>query len=142
MKKISFQDAIEEVVLKNPSYDVESYFFIREALDFTIKMFDKPHDGPERHVSGTELLDGVRKYALAEFGPITKTVLNRWGIHTCENFGEIVFLMVENGILGKTDDDRKEDFAGGYSFEDAFTKPFLPAQAPSSAKTSKSTSAQ
>jgi len=142
MKKISFQDAIEEVVLKNPSYDVESYFFIREALDFTIKMFDKPHDGPERHVSGTELLDGVRKYALAEFGPITKTVLNRWGIHTCENFGEIVFLMVENGILGKTDDDRKEDFAGGYSFEDAFTKPFLPEQAPSSAKTSKSTSAQ
>lgn len=137
MKKISFQEAVEKLAETSKTYDVESYFFIREALDFTIKIFDKPQDGPERHVSGSELLDGIRKYALAEFGPITKTVLNRWGIKTCDDFGEIVFLMVENGILGKTDDDRKEDFAGGYNFEDAFSKPFLPRFRETTANTSK-----
>lgn len=140
MKKISFQDAVEEIVQKNSSYDAEAYFFIREALDYTIKMFDKPVNGPERHVSGTELLDGIRKFSLKEFGPLTKTVLNRWGIRACEDFGEIVFLMVENGILGKTDDDRKEDFAGGYNFEDAFRKPFLPNRHRPAANATKSTS--
>ena len=132
MKKISFQEAVEEIVQKNPQYDVESYFFVREALDFTIKLFNKPHEGPEKHVSGSELLDGIRKFALKEFGPITRTVLNRWGINRCEDFGELVFLMVDNGILGKTDDDRKEDFSGGYDFDDAFTKPFLPSRKPTS----------
>lgn len=142
MKKINFQDAVDEIAQKYPSYDVEAYFFIREALDYTIKMFDKPASGPERHVSGTELLDGIRKFALKEFGPLTKTVLNRWGIESCEDFGEVVFLMVENGVLGKTDDDRKEDFAGGYNFNDAFRKPFLPQQPRQAAATTKPTSAQ
>lgn len=130
MKKISFQETVDRVASENPRYDVQVYYFLREALDFTIKLFDKPLEGPARHVTGTELLDGIRKYALQEYGPITKTVLNRWGIRRCEDFGEIVFLMVESGVLGKTDEDRKEDFSGGYDFETAFTKPFLPVRRP------------
>jgi len=128
MKKISFQETVERIARENPCYDGHVYYFLREALDYTIKLFDKPLDGPSRHVSGTELLDGIRKFALQEFGPMTKTVLNRWGIKRCEDFGEIVFLMVESGVLGKTDEDRKEDFSGGYDFDTAFSKPFQPAQ--------------
>ena len=133
MKKVSFQETVERITKEFPRYDGQVYYFLREALDFTIKMFDKPVDGPARHVSGSELLDGIRKYALQEFGPITKTVLNRWGIQTCEDFGEIVFIMVEKGVLGKTDEDRKEDFSGGYDFDTAFKKPFLPTHRPVSA---------
>jgi uncharacterized repeat protein (TIGR04138 family) len=129
MKKRSFHETVESIVRDNPSYSSHAYFFMREALDFTIKVFEKPLDGPGRHVSGGELLDGIRKYALQEFGPITKTVLNSWGIHRCEDFGEIVFIMVEKGVLGKTDEDRKEDFSGGYDFEAAFSKPFRPVRA-------------
>ncbi|MGA1194706.1 MAG: Minf_1886 family protein [Kiritimatiellia bacterium] len=126
MKKSNFHETVEHLALENPKFDSNVYFFMREALDFTIKMLEKPADGAARHVTGGELLDGIRKYALQEFGPITKTVLNRWGIERCEDFGEIVFIMVEKGVLGKTDEDRQEDFTGGYDFETAFCKPFRP----------------
>lgn len=128
MKKSNFHETVHQLALENPKFDGNVYFFMREALDFTIKMLEKPMDGVARHVTGGELLDGIRKYALQEFGPITKTVLNRWGIYCCEDFGEIVFIMVEKGVLGKTDEDRKEDFSGGYDFETAFAKPFRPAR--------------
>lgn len=128
MKKSNFHETVEQLALEHPKFSSNVYFFMREALDFTIKMLEKPVDGVARHVTGGELLDGIRKYALQEFGPITKTVLNRWGIHRCEDFGEIVFIMVEKGVLGKTDEDRQEDFSGGYDFETAFCKPFRPAR--------------
>lgn len=142
MKKISFQETVDRIARENPQYDGYVYYFLREALDFTIKLFEKPLDGPARHVSGTELLDGIRKYALQEYGPITKTVLNRWGIHRCEDFGEIVFLMVESGVLGKTDEDRKEDFSGGYDFDTAFSKPFRPMHRPNPARATESTTSR
>lgn len=128
MKKSNFHETVEIMAQEHPAYSSHAYYFMREALDFTIKLFEKPLEGPARHVSGSELLDGIRKFALQEFGPITKTVLNRWGIHRCEDFGEIVFIMVEKGVLGKTDEDRKEDFSGGYDFDNAFCKPFQPAR--------------
>jgi uncharacterized repeat protein (TIGR04138 family) len=87
----------------------------------------KENKGEMRHVSGQELLGGIRDYALAQFGPMTKMVFEEWGIKRCEDFGEIVFNMVEIGLLGKTDQDSREDFANGYDFDDAFRKPFLPA---------------
>jgi uncharacterized repeat protein (TIGR04138 family) len=99
---------------------------VREALDHTIQSLSKPKTGPDRHVSGHELLDGIRVFACEQFGPLTKTVLNRWGIRETADFGEIVFNLVDKGILGKTDDDRREDFRNGYDFEEAFVHPFLP----------------
>lgn len=79
-----------------------------------------------RHVSGQELLKGIREYALGQFGPMAMTVLDDWGIHTCRDFGEIVFNMVEIGLLAKTDADTRSDFDGGYEFVEAFRNPFLP----------------
>jgi uncharacterized repeat protein (TIGR04138 family) len=77
-------------------------------------------------VTGRELLSGIRTYALAQFGPMAMTVLDEWGVTRCEDFGEIVFNMVDAGLLSKTDSDSREDFQGGYSFDEAFRNPFLP----------------
>ena len=126
MKQSNFQEAVDDMRRANPQFEEQAYYFIREALDFTIRLLNKPTSGKARHVSGAELLEGIRKFAIQEFGPITKTVLNHWGIHECEDFGRIVFIMVEHNVLGKTDYDSIEDFAGGYDFVDAFRKPFLP----------------
>lgn len=126
MKKLSFQEALDQIINEDPRYHEQAYHFMREALDFTIKLLEKPAEGPGRHVSGGELLEGIRQYALKEYGPITKTVLNSWGVQRCEDFGDLVFNLVNKGVLGKTDDDRKEDFAGGYDFETAFRRPFRP----------------
>src|SRR6185503_889959 len=100
----------------------------REALDHTQKITGKPaKDDAQRHVSGQQLLDGIREYGLLQYGPMTMTVLNEWGIRRCEDFGEIVFNMVENSLLAKTEQDSREDFKGCYDFVEAFRRPFLPA---------------
>ena len=124
MKKLNFNEALLQILNEDPRYDEQAYHFVREALDFTIKLMEKPIEGPGRHVKGGELLEGIRQYALQEYGPMSLTVLKQWGVTRCEDFGEIVFNLVGKGVLGKTEEDRKEDFAGGYDFDVAFRKPF------------------
>ena len=126
MKKPSFREAIEQIQKADPRYSLGAYDFIREALDYTMTKLDKPREGRGRHVSGQELLNSIRQFTLQEFGPISKRVLNHWGICQTEDFGNIVFNLVNKGILGKTEEDRVEDFAGGYDFDEAFVKPFKP----------------
>ena len=126
MRKPSFSQAIQQIIEQDARYNEDAYHFLREALDYTIKLYAKPESGESRHVSGQELLEGIRKYAIQEFGPLAKTVLNRWGIHTTDDFGAIVFNLVEKGILGKNDKDSIEDFTNGYNFDEAFLHPFKP----------------
>jgi len=129
MQAASFEEAIEQIAAQDRRYHREAYFFLREALDHTHKITGKPpKKNAVRHVSGQELLNGVREYALQQFGPMTLTVLEEWGIKRCEDFGEIVFNMVENKLLAKTEQDSREDFRNGYDFHDAFRKPFLPSR--------------
>jgi uncharacterized repeat protein (TIGR04138 family) len=127
MQKLNFTEAVDEIVRAEGRYDPDAYYFVREGLDFTIKMLKKDSRGAGRHVSGQELLDGLRRYAIDQFGPMAKTVLAYWGVKQCEDFGEIVFRMVDKGILGKTEQDTREDFKNGYDFDEAFVKPYQPA---------------
>ena len=126
MHEVSFEEALGKIREKDPRYDREAYLFVREALDHTQKTISKETRGKMRHVSGQELLGGIRDFALAQFGPMTMTVLETWGIRACSDFGDIVFNMVEVGWLAKTDTDSRADFEGGYDFQEVFQKPFLP----------------
>jgi uncharacterized repeat protein (TIGR04138 family) len=137
MQKQNFAEAIEEIIRHDPRFDRGAYAFVREGLDYTVRMLKKNPQGgiPHRHVTGQELLEGLRRYALEQFGPMAKTVLEYWGITQCEDFGNIVFQMVEKGVLGKTDQDSPADFKGGYSFEEAFVKPYRPAPRPAPRQT-------
>ena len=127
MNSNSYQDAIEAIVKKDPRYRADSYDFVREGLDFTIKELKKSGNEESRHISGQELMDGIRRFALAEFGPMTLQVLTHWGIHATRDVGEIVFNLVEAHVLGKTEDDSPEDFDALFDFQDAFVTAFLPA---------------
>jgi len=124
MNDLSFQQAVAEICARDPRYAAESYFFLREALDFTVKSLKKPAEGLERHVTGQELTEGIRQCVLQEFGPMALTVLRAWGIQRTEDFGEIVFNLVAAGKLGKTEKDNRADFANGYDFYEAFGKPY------------------
>jgi uncharacterized repeat protein (TIGR04138 family) len=126
MHEASFEEALEQILAKDPRFQRDAYHFVREALDFTQKNIIKENKGQMRHVSGQELLSGIREFALAQFGPMTITVLEEWGVRNCKDFGDIVFNMVETGWLAKTDKDTRDDFRDGYDFNDAFRKPFLP----------------
>jgi uncharacterized repeat protein (TIGR04138 family) len=122
---INVEETLERIVDNDPRYHRDAYYFVRDALDVAQKKFCERKREPQ-HVSGRQLLQGVRQHALEEFGPMAQTVLEEWGITRCEDFGEIVFNMVEHSLLGKTDEDTRDDFKGGYSFDEAFRAPFLP----------------
>jgi uncharacterized repeat protein (TIGR04138 family) len=126
MQTVNFEEELEKILAKDTRYGRGAYLFVREALDHTQKMMGRPPRNEIRHVSGQQLLAGAREYALAQYGPMALTVLEEWGLRRCEDIGEIVFSMVETSLLAKTDQDSREDFKGGYSFEEAFQKPFLP----------------
>ena len=127
MQAPSFEEVLTEILARDPRYHREAYLFVREALDFTQKLIGKKAGKLEpRHVTGQELLEGIRQYALQQYGPLAMTVLKEWGVHRCEDFGELVFNMVETHLLAKTESDTRDDFRTGYNFHEAFRKPFLP----------------
>jgi uncharacterized repeat protein (TIGR04138 family) len=126
MQKIGFAEALDSIVASDPRYQREAYVFLRDALDYTTKQQKKAKGAAIRHVAGPELLDGVRQYALKEFGPMVVTVFSYWGIQRCEDIGHMVFNLIGAGIFGKTEEDSIEDFKSVYSFQDAFVKPFAP----------------
>jgi uncharacterized repeat protein (TIGR04138 family) len=128
MQKIGFAEALDSIVASDPRYQRDAYAFLRDALDFTTKQQKKIKGVSVRHVTGPELLEGVRKYALKEFGPMVMTVFDNWGIHSCEDIGNMVFNLIGSGIFGKTEEDSIEDFKDVYDFEGAFVKPFAPAK--------------
>lgn len=124
MPKRDFADALNSIQSRDPRYGRESYFFLRDALDYTIKIRKKTKDGAS-HVTGQQLLDGIRQFALKEFGPMVPTVFAYWGISRCEDFGTMVFNLIEVGIFGKSDQDSLEDFKGCYTFHEAFVAPYV-----------------
>jgi hypothetical protein len=126
MQKIGFTEALESIVASDPRYQRDAYIFLRDALDYTTKQQKKIRGATVRHVAGPELLEGVRQYALKEFGPMVISVFSFWGIRTCEDIGHMVFNLIDAGIFGKTEEDSLEDFKALYDFHDAFVTPFAP----------------
>ena len=126
MQEVNFDEMLDQILAKDPRFHRDAYFFVREALDFTQKLIRAENRGQVRHVTGQELLEGIRQFALQQFGPMTVTVFEEWGVKSCRDFGEIVFNMVEIGLLARTEQDTRDDFRHGYDFTDAFRKPFWP----------------
>ena len=109
--------ALLKLIDKDKRYDPEAYSFIMASLDFTMKRLKR-----KGHITGQELADGIKDYALDQFGPMARVVLEKWGIKSTNDFGEIVFNLIGSGLLGKTEEDRKEDFNNRYDFKEAFDK--------------------
>lgn len=130
MHASAFQDAISAIVHRDSRFDPDAYFFLKEALDFTVKRIKEENEGESRHVSGPELLNGFRDHAVQEFGPMAVTLLREWGVHQCQHIGEMVFALIGEQVFGKQDSDTLDDFCDIYQFEEAFVAPFLPSNNP------------
>lgn len=112
-----------KVIARDSRYEIGAYLFLYEALAWTQKHLgrdDATLEAPARHVTGQELLTGIHDYAFELFGPLAPVVFRRWGIRSTLDFGHMVFNLVESELLGKTDSDRREDFADGFDFDTAF----------------------
>lgn len=106
---------IEAILVLDPRYKFEAYSFVMAGLHHTVTKLSRP-----RHVSGRELCEGLKEYAFQQFGPMARTVLDYWGIHRTDDFGNIVFHLVESQLLKKTEEDSLHDFENVYDFDKAF----------------------
>lgn len=128
-----FSSAVDAIVERDARFDRDAYFFVRDALEFTAtsqrRSPSRERSGtplPPHHVTGQELLEGIRQFALKEYGSMATTVFEHWRISRCEDFGAMVFNLIEAGIFGKNASDTVDDFSGGFDFQSAFVEPFLP----------------
>ena len=112
-----FYNIVLNICDRDRRYHPEAYTFVMEALSYSQKKFNKP-----KHVSGIQLLQGIKALLLKNFGPMTLTVLGYWGIKTTDDFGNIVFNLVQYKILSKDTEDHYESFKNAYDFEEVFVK--------------------
>lgn len=129
MQDLDFSEVVSVICKEDNRFHKNAYNFVRQGLDFTVKELKKSdarRAGRSLHVTGVELLMGMRAYALDQFGPMARTVLNEWGVTRCGHFGDIVFNLIDYNVFSKTEQDRREDFSEVYTFEEAFDAPFLP----------------
>ena len=126
MQALNFEEVLERIVQGDTRYHRQAYFFLREALDHTHKMLGKADKGTIHHVTPGQLVEGIRDYALQQFGPMAMMVLQEWGVRSCEDWGEIVFAMIDHNLLARTEQDKREDFKGHYDFFQTFRQPFYP----------------
>lgn len=116
----------KHVQAKAGPFPPEAFQFVRDGLAHTVRMtygeagMSSETEDESRHVSGQQLCIGLRDFAIVQFGALARTVLERWGVRRTEDFGKIVFAMIDAGLMRKTDEDTLEDFRDVYEFEEAF----------------------
>jgi uncharacterized repeat protein (TIGR04138 family) len=117
-KKSEPEKPIEQIVDEMGLYPIEAYEFVQRGLHYTVQRIHAQAKDPAaaRHVTGRELSEGLREFALLQWGMLARSVLTRWNILRTEDFGRIVFAMVENGYMTTTEQDTIEDFRGVFDF--------------------------
>lgn len=136
MTPTSYEQEIERIVREDPRYRAAAYHFVAESVAYTARRRggqSEPRDKP-RHIRGKELLEGIREFAIDQYGPLALDVLEDWGLRRTEDIGNVVFHLVEHNLLGASEDDSPDDFADGFDFRQAFLRPFaaLPDATPDS----------
>ena len=120
--KSPLKKTLEQVIDEQGLYPPDAFDFVRRGLSYTVEQIHAELTDPEasRHVSGQQLCEGLRHYALLEWGLLARTVLQRWNITRTEDFGKIVFTLIESGEMAKTEDDTQEDFRHVFDFATGF----------------------
>jgi uncharacterized repeat protein (TIGR04138 family) len=136
MQAVQFEQSVVSILKRDKRFDPHAYFFLKDALDFTLKRIAENNGGQARHVSGPELLEGCRDFALEQFGPMASTLMTEWSIRKCQDVGDMVFHLIEEQVFGKQESDKKEDFSEVFDFEASLVTPFLPKGRKVSAKES------
>jgi len=117
-----FEEVLDEVLEEDPRYAREAYVFVQLALNH-YRERHAPEEEPA-HVTGPELLVGVRELALDQYGPLARTVLNNWGLQDGSDVGEIVYNLIRHHLMSKSDDDRREDFDGVMRFDESMDREY------------------
>ncbi|MCU0867196.1 MAG: hypothetical protein MUC36_25725 [Planctomycetes bacterium] len=117
------EDKIQSVRRRDRRFSRHAYYFVLDALDYTMSTLGRDAlTGEERHVGGRELLAGIQEYAADQFGPMAAPVFERWGVRRSGDFGEIVFNLIDAGLLSRRPTDSRLDFVDGLDFDETFAR--------------------
>jgi uncharacterized repeat protein (TIGR04138 family) len=128
MPKIDFDHAVSSILARDGRYAPEAFSLVRDSLNNTFQAAAKAQGSEPGHLRGPEILLGFRDHAVKQFGPMVPTILEEWGIRCTRDVGEIVFLLIEEGVYACSPEDRIEDFADVFDFVEAFVVPFRPSE--------------
>lgn len=121
------KEKLRAIALRDGRFAPDAFYFLFEALEVAVKLAGKDGlQGTARHVTGVEVLAGMREHALAIFGPLTPQVWRSWGVESTLDWGRVVFTLVDSGMLKRQDEDALEDFADGFEFERTFVERYQP----------------
>ncbi len=115
-QKVHTLEEIRKLAQEDGRYHTEAFLLVFEALDYTLKKI-----GRHRHISGRELLQGMVEFLLEQCGPIAYFLLTKWGVRETSDIGLIVFLLVERGLLSRTEEDSLDDFKDVFPLKDALS---------------------
>ncbi len=120
MPELAFRDGVmDRIRMRESRYDERAYLFVLAALEFCQQRLTE-----RRHLTGPELAQGCRDLALARYGVLARTVLEHWGVTDSADLGEIVFTLVDLGLLMSQPADSKDDFIGVFDFHQAFDRDY------------------
>ncbi len=121
----AIEDQIRLLALKDGRYSPEAFRFLFESLPEAVRLAGKEQaEGTERHVTGQEVLAGMRAHAAQLFGPMAAAVWRSWGVRETIDWGRIVFLLVDNGLLNRQESDTVDDFRAGFDFDEVFVRQY------------------
>lgn len=125
MTGLTLDAKIEEVAEKRRRYSADAYHFVFEALD---RVSERPGRRlrSSKHITVSQLLDGIRELATDQYGPLARCVLESWGVYRTEDFGEIVGHLVAHDLLNQSEEDHPEDFRHGFDFREVFEQQYQP----------------
>jgi uncharacterized repeat protein (TIGR04138 family) len=119
------EERINQVRRRDRRFARNTYYFVLDALDYTLSHYGKDSlTGEDRHVGAAELLEGVRDLAAEQFGPMAAFVFRQWGVRCTADFGEVVFNLIDAGLLSRRPEDSRLDFVDGFDFESVFEAKF------------------
>jgi uncharacterized repeat protein (TIGR04138 family) len=119
------EDKIQGVRRRDRRFSRNAYYFVLDALDFTMSQLGRDSlTGEDRHVGGRELLAGIKEYAADQFGPMAPLAFERWGVRSPADFGEIVFNLIDAERLSRRPTDSRLDFVDGFDFRETFAEKY------------------
>ncbi|MCA8939108.1 MAG: hypothetical protein KDB07_04845 [Planctomycetes bacterium] len=119
-RAMEFEESVKRILRKDSRYARNAYVFAFQGLDFTMRETLGLGDGERRHVSAEEMLRGMKECAINEYGDMARHVWEDWGIYSTLDWGNIIFNLIDANLMHANQDDRIEDFAGVYDFDQAF----------------------
>ncbi len=118
MDEIDFtSDTFADIVAKDNRYHARAYALLMDVVRYL-------GEG-QKHMKGADILEEFKERSLDQYGPLAYTVLTEWGVHSCEDIGEMMFNLAEARRVHRDEDDTVEAFIGGYDFQEAFLGPYL-----------------